>query len=149
MAEMASAWLGGGGGRVCVARRVKNIRSLVFLPLRAAALRATVQNALQSHFVKRTSCLHIVLGHYKQKKGPKALFSCVYGGPDAIRTHDPCLRRAVLYPAELRIHTLILACGRTIGDFGLIYQCFLQKRADCIFIYIFSDKAFPDAPCED
>jgi hypothetical protein len=25
-----------------------------------------------------------------------------HGAPGAIRTHDPCLRRAVLYPAELR-----------------------------------------------
>ena len=25
-----------------------------------------------------------------------------FGAPGAIRTHDPCLRRAVLYPAELR-----------------------------------------------
>src|SRR5690348_4932566 len=26
------------------------------------------------------------------------------GAPGGIRTHDPCLRRAVLYPAELRAH---------------------------------------------
>ncbi len=25
----------------------------------------------------------------------------IYGAPSAIRTRDPCLRRAVLYPAEL------------------------------------------------
>ncbi len=25
-----------------------------------------------------------------------------YGAPERIRTSDPCLRRAVLYPAELR-----------------------------------------------
>ena len=25
------------------------------------------------------------------------------GAPGGIRTHDPCLRRAVLYPAELRM----------------------------------------------
>ena len=25
------------------------------------------------------------------------------GAPDGIRTHDPCLRRAVLYPAELLV----------------------------------------------
>lgn len=24
------------------------------------------------------------------------------GGPETIRTSDPCLRRAILYPAELR-----------------------------------------------
>ena len=29
------------------------------------------------------------------------LFFCITGAPSAIRTHDPCLRRAVLYPAEL------------------------------------------------
>jgi hypothetical protein len=27
-----------------------------------------------------------------------------FGAPGGIRTHDPCLRRAVLYPAELRAH---------------------------------------------
>ena len=27
-----------------------------------------------------------------------------FGAPDRIRTCDPCLRRAVLYPAELRVH---------------------------------------------
>ena len=31
------------------------------------------------------------------------------GAPDRIRTCDPCLRRAVLYPAELRAH-LKLSC---------------------------------------
>ncbi len=30
-------------------------------------------------------------------------FSSVSGAPGGIRTHDPCLRRAVLYPAELRM----------------------------------------------
>src|SRR5580700_2629084 len=36
------------------------------------------------------------------------------GAPDWIRTSDPCLRRAVLYPAELRAHsmgTAILPAG--------------------------------------
>src|SRR5487761_527855 len=28
----------------------------------------------------------------------------INGAPGGIRTHDPCLRRAVLYPAELRAH---------------------------------------------
>ena len=27
----------------------------------------------------------------------------IHGAPGGIRTHDPCLRRAVLYPAELRM----------------------------------------------
>src|SRR6478609_2156820 len=31
------------------------------------------------------------------------------GAPDRIRTCDPCLRRAILYPAELRAHGAILA----------------------------------------
>jgi hypothetical protein len=30
-------------------------------------------------------------------------FFIVSGAPGGIRTHDPCLRRAVLYPAELRM----------------------------------------------
>ena len=30
------------------------------------------------------------------------------GAPDWIRTSDPCLRRAILYPAELRAHIKIL-----------------------------------------
>ena len=30
----------------------------------------------------------------------------LFGAPDRIRTCDPCLRRAVLYPAELRALTL-------------------------------------------
>ena len=28
----------------------------------------------------------------------------IVGGPDTIRTCDLCLRRAALYPAELRVH---------------------------------------------
>ena len=31
------------------------------------------------------------------------------GGPDTIRTYDLCLRRATLYPAELRVHTRLIA----------------------------------------
>ena len=30
-------------------------------------------------------------------------FSCKNGAPGEIRTHDLCLRRAALYPAELRV----------------------------------------------
>jgi len=30
------------------------------------------------------------------------------GAPETIRTSDPCLRRAVLYPAELRARVLKL-----------------------------------------
>ena len=40
----------------------------------------------------------------------------VNGAPDRIRTCDPCLRRAVLYPAELRVHfphlTYSHPCGK-------------------------------------
>jgi hypothetical protein len=31
------------------------------------------------------------------------------GAPGGIRTHDPCLRRAVLYPAELRARAEIVS----------------------------------------
>ena len=33
-----------------------------------------------------------------------------YGALGEIRTHDPCLRRAILYPAELQVH----ACFYTV-----------------------------------
>ena len=47
-------------------------------------------------------------GHLnKQKNHLKGGFF-IYGAPGEIRTHDPCLRRAVLYPAELRAHLNIL-----------------------------------------
>ena len=41
------------------------------------------------------------------------------GAPGEIRTHDLCLRRAALYPAELRVHRRRLAhrgaqAGRTL-----------------------------------
>ena len=32
----------------------------------------------------------------------------IYGVPEAIRTPDTCLRRAVLYPAELRRHICLI-----------------------------------------
>ena len=35
------------------------------------------------------------------------MWKLVYGAPGGIRTHDHCLRRAVLYPAEL-----LVQCGR-------------------------------------
>ena len=35
---------------------------------------------------------------------PEAACASESGAPGGIRTHDPCLRRAVLYPAELRAH---------------------------------------------
>ncbi len=41
------------------------------------------------------------------QKSPRShdlgLFHFISGAPGGIRTHDPCLRRAVLYPAELRM----------------------------------------------
>ena len=56
--------------------------------------------------------------HQKQQSPHKAGFGGCFnavidspkqedGAPDGIRTHDPCLRRAVLYPAEL-----LVQCGR-------------------------------------
>ena len=36
------------------------------------------------------------------ERGP-TLSVCFYGAPDTIRTCDLCLRRATLYPAELRV----------------------------------------------
>lgn len=43
----------------------------------------------------------------KKQKSPRSLdlrlFHFISGAPGGIRTHDPCLRRAVLYPAELRM----------------------------------------------
>lgn len=39
--------------------------------------------------------------HYKIKRGKSPLL--FHGEPDAIRTRDLCLRRATLYPAELRV----------------------------------------------
>ena len=41
------------------------------------------------------------VGRLKTTKAPQGAFS-FSGAPDRIRTCDPCLRRAVLYPAELR-----------------------------------------------
>src|SRR6187549_2193353 len=35
---------------------------------------------------------------------PASLKLLRFGAPDRIRTCDPCLRRAILYPAELRAH---------------------------------------------
>src|SRR6266481_10114972 len=43
-------------------------------------------------------------------------FCRVFGAPDWIRTSDPCLRRAILYPAELRARctgvAIVLAAGK-------------------------------------
>src|SRR2546423_573361 len=39
--------------------------------------------------------------HAPRKRRPTAVF----GAPDRIRTYDLCLRRAALYPAELRVRT--------------------------------------------
>ena len=39
----------------------------------------------------------------------ESLVWCGFGAPETIRTSDPCLRRAVLYPAELRARTGIIA----------------------------------------
>ena len=54
----------------------------------------------------RTSALRAVRFEPRtqaKQKGPiKGPF--LFGAPDRIRTCDPCLRRAVLYPAELRAH---------------------------------------------
>ncbi len=42
----------------------------------------------------------------------------LYGAPGGIRTHDPCLRRAVLYPAELLVrrgrHDTHMGTGRPV-----------------------------------
>lgn len=46
------------------------------------------------------------------------------GAPDGIRTHDPCLRRAVLYPAELLVqrgrHNTHLGCVRPWWRAGVV-----------------------------
>ena len=47
------------------------------------------------------------------------------GAPDRIRTCDPCLRRAVLYPAELRVRKrgMIPAnvpCVHALGANGMV-----------------------------
>jgi hypothetical protein len=34
------------------------------------------------------------------------------GGPDTIRTYDLCLRRAALYPAELRVRAAVVLAPR-------------------------------------
>ena len=41
------------------------------------------------------------------------------GAPAAIRTRDLCLRRAALYPAELRVHNLLLQKLRIIDSLTL------------------------------
>ena len=62
--------------------------------------------------------------------------SFVYGAPGGIRTHDPCLRRAVLYPAELlvqrgRNHTH-LAGGRPCCR--LVRDSARNATASCLFV---------------
>lgn len=44
-------------------------------------------------------------GYAAQRRinGNQQQFLLEDGGPDAIRTRDLCLRRATLYPAELRV----------------------------------------------
>jgi hypothetical protein len=43
-------------------------------------------------------------------------FFLLVGAPDRIRTCDLCLRRATLYPAELRVHLLTLAYEWEAGN---------------------------------
>ena len=43
-------------------------------------------------------------------------FQIKYGALGEIRTHDPCLRRAILYPAELQAHCLCPKIGGIIQD---------------------------------
>ena len=53
-------------------------------------------------------------------------FSSVSGAPGGIRTHDPCLRRAVLYPAELLVQRATSYLGRlgaSMPGFGVVCQC--------------------------
>ena len=50
-------------------------------------------------------------GHKQKRPGPEIVQAVdLFGPPGAIRTHDPCLRRAVLYPAELRAEARIVLC---------------------------------------
>ena len=51
----------------------------------------------------RTTSVSLGGTHQVNKKGPPLRGPFLFtGAPDRIRTCDPCLRRAVLYPAELR-----------------------------------------------
>ena len=50
----------------------------------------------------------------------KTVHRTVYGALGEIRTHDPCLRRAILYPAELQAQIAI----------GIIYTLFLRKNQE-------------------
>src|SRR5262249_26134868 len=46
---------------------------------------------------------------------------CGIGAPGGIRTHDPCLRRAVLYPAELRARRIDLQTDFTPSATVLVH----------------------------
>src|SRR5664279_4466709 len=43
-------------------------------------------------------------------------YTGLIGAPDTIRTCDLCLRRATLYPAELRVRGVHLADWRSVGN---------------------------------
>ena len=57
----------------------------------------------------------LLANHLIQKKEPisRLLGICDSGG---IRTHDPQLRRLLLYPAELRNHPLLIAPKSTTSE---------------------------------
>lgn len=54
-----------------------------------------LQNILKAHFSLRKAI--------KQKKQATKV-TCLFGDPGGTRTHDPQLRRLLLYPAELLDH---------------------------------------------
>lgn len=54
------------------------------------------------------------------------MFFDFYGAPEAIRTPDLCLRRATLYPAELRVR---------LGNLG--YQNLREPNAIPLYVILF------------
>lgn len=81
----------------------------------------------------------------------------LYGAPGGIRTHDPCLRRAVLYPAELLVQrgAMILICmaGVHAADLPLfsglrarVGYADQKKRSISCFSFFFSNSLLSFTP---
>ena len=83
----------------------------------------------------------VLISHNRNKKATRN--GWLYGALGEIRTHDPCLRRAILYPAELQAQTA-LDITLKVYTFFFVFQVFFSKMRSffpkILFSWLFYKK---------
>ena len=98
------------------------------VPIKNRAMSATLSRTTD-HGLRKGQVPEIILPRNGAVQSKKAFLSeCLFGDPGGIRTHDPPLRRRLLYPAELLSHNVGRGSRTRTGDPLLPKQVRYQLR---------------------